>query len=63
METWNFIRYEDTPSFVELYNLEEDFNETNNLALDIAYADKVTYYSKKCDSIAEGLMSDRVRVD
>ena len=30
--TWKFIRYEDHPDFVELYNLKEDVNEVHNLA-------------------------------
>ena len=60
-ETHKFIRYEDSPSLFELYNLEEDVNETNNLALDKSYADKVAYYAAKCDSVVAGLMSDRVQ--
>lgn len=60
-ETWKFIRYEDNPSRVELYNLKEDRDETKNLALDQAYGEKLAYYAHKCDSIVEGLMSDRIQ--
>ena len=60
-DNYKFIRYEDTPSYVELYKLAEDWNETKNLALDEAYSDMVAYYAQKCDSVAESLMSDRVQ--
>lgn len=59
--TFKFIRYEDTPDFVELYNLKEDVNETKNLALDAAYSGMVDHYAHKCDSIAESLMADRIQ--
>jgi hypothetical protein len=45
---------------LELYNHKEDINEVQNLALDDRYADKIEYYSHKCDSIAEKLLSERV---
>jgi len=59
-DTFKFIRYEDTPDFVELYNLKEDVNETDNLALDPANKELVRAYSQRCDSIAAKLMSDRI---
>jgi arylsulfatase A-like enzyme len=58
-DTWKFIRYEDNPEFVELYNHKEDLNEVNNLALEENYAEKIDYYKHKCDSIAAKLMSER----
>ena len=60
-DTWKFIRYEDEPGLIELYNLKEDFNETNNLAYDKNYADKVEYYTHMCDSVSGRLMSERVQ--
>ena len=59
-DTWKFIHYKDHPNYVELYNHKEDINETHNLALDKAYADKLEYYKHKCDSIAEKLLEERV---
>lgn len=59
-DTWKFIRYENHPDFIELYNHKEDFYETKNLAYDSEYKDKVTHYENVCDSITGKLMSDRV---
>ncbi len=59
-ETWKFIRYEDHPEFVELYNLKEDPNEINNLAFDKKYRSKIEFYSHKCDSTASRLLAQRV---
>jgi arylsulfatase A-like enzyme len=59
--TWKYIRYEANPDFIELYNYKEDPNETENLAYDLTYADKVEHYSYICDSIVSKLMSDRVQ--
>jgi arylsulfatase A-like enzyme len=58
-DTWKFIRYEDHPEFVELYNHKEDLNEVNNLAMEEKYAEEIKYYKHKCDSIAAKLMSER----
>ena len=58
--TWKFIRYEDQPDLLELYNHREDFNEIHNLALQEEYAGMLEYYGKKCDSIAGRLLSERV---
>ena len=58
-DTWKFIRYDDHPEFIELYNHKEDINETKNLAYNSEYADMVEYYKYVCDSIASKLMSDR----
>ena len=59
-DTWKFIRYDDHPDFIELYNHKEDRNETINLAFDKDYAEMVAHYNYVCDSIAGELMSDRV---
>ena len=60
-ETYKFIRYDNKPNLIELYNFEEDKNETKNLALDKNYSDKVKYYRNKCDSAVAKLLSDRIR--
>jgi arylsulfatase A-like enzyme len=59
-DAYKFIRYDDHPDLIELYNHEEDFNEVNNLALDEKYAEKIEYYRVKCDSAVSRLLSDRV---
>lgn len=59
-QTYKFIRYEANPEFVELYNLKEDVNEVDNLALDLQNEDLLEYYAKKCDSVVENLMADRI---
>ncbi|MFB9054833.1 sulfatase [Formosa undariae] len=60
-DTYKFIRYEAAPEFIELYNLKEDFNEVNNLALDKKYSDLVDLYAKKCDSAVGKLMALRIK--
>ncbi len=59
-DTFKFIRYDEHPEFIELYNHKEDVNETNNLAYDSKYAEMVVHYKYVCDSIAGKLMADRV---
>ena len=59
-DTWKFIRYDDHPEFIELYNHREDFNETINLAYESDYAHLVKDFQYKCDSIASKLISERV---
>jgi len=59
-DTWKFIRYDDHPEFIELYNHKEDVNETKNLAYDNEYVDMVNHFNYVCDSIVSKLMSDRV---
>ncbi|WP_439481351.1 sulfatase family protein [Cyclobacterium plantarum] len=58
-DEFKFIRYDDS-DLIELYHHKTDFNEVNNLASDEKYADKVAYYSSKCDSIIHELMLQRV---
>jgi len=57
-EAFKFIRYDDS-DFIELYHHKTDFNEVNNLAVDVGYAAKVDYYSNKCDSIINELIQKR----
>lgn len=59
-DTWKFIRYEDHPDYMELYNFRKDPNETNNLAFNKKYETKIEFYRNKCDSIAARLLSQRV---
>ena len=59
-DTWKFIRYEDHPTYYELYNVKKDINETHNLAFDKKYKDRVGFYAQQCDSAAAKLMSQRV---
>lgn len=59
-DTWKFIRYDDHPDFIELYNHREDPMETKNLAYDENYADKVKDFEQACDSIASKLVSERI---
>jgi arylsulfatase A-like enzyme len=58
---WKYIRYEDMPDLIELYNFMEDLNESHNLAYDPEYSEKVDHYSHLCDSIISELLSARVR--
>ena len=60
-DTWKFIRYDDNPGFIELYNHKEDLNETRNLAYDSKYADIVNHFNYVCDSAIGKLMSDRIQ--
>ena len=59
-DTWKYIRYDRQPGLVELYNHREDPDETENLALQPEYADKIEYYQNLCDAIIEKLEADRV---
>ncbi|HEC44359.1 MAG TPA: sulfatase [Bacteroides sp.] len=59
-DTWKFIRYEDEPGLIELYNHREDPQETNNLALGGGYENMLKNYHHVCDSISERLMSERI---
>lgn len=59
-DAWKFIRYENFPDYVELYNFKKDPYEVKNLAYDKRYKERVTLYAKKCDSIAARLLAQRV---
>ncbi len=60
-DTWKFIRYDDHPEFFELYNHQEDFNETTNLAYDSEYAERVKYYQNMCDSLVAKFLNESVQ--
>ncbi len=60
-ENWKLIRYDEAPELLELYNYSKDVNEVKNLAYEPEFADKVKYYSNKCDSVAEELLSKRIK--
>jgi arylsulfatase A-like enzyme len=60
-DTWKFIRYDDHPDFVELYNHRDDPNETQNLAFDEEYLEMVAQFTYQCDSAASTFMADRVQ--
>lgn len=57
-DEFKFIRYDDS-DFIELYHHKSDFNEVNNLAYEVEYAEKVSHYSNKCDSIINVLIQQR----
>lgn len=59
-DTWKFIRYDDHPDFIELYNHKKDPYEMKNLATDSRYVDQIKKYRSSCDSIVGILMEDRV---
>ena len=60
-KTWKFIRYDDHPDFIELYNHQEDPNETENLAFDEKYSAIVAHFRFQCDSTVNTLMADRIQ--
>lgn len=57
--TYKFIRYDDHPDYIELYNHREDPNETRNLAFDEEYALMIKHYDNICDSIVDDLIANR----
>lgn len=57
-DEFKFIRYDES-DLVELYHHKSDVNEVNNLAYDESYAEKVAYFSSKCDSIIHELVQQR----
>lgn len=59
-DTWKFIRYQDHPEYIELYNFRKDPNELKNLASDKKYKAKVEFYANKCDSMVAKLLAQRV---
>lgn len=54
-ENWKYIRYQQHPEFIELYNLKKDPHEKINLADLAEYSDLIKGYSLKCDSIIRTL--------
>ena len=59
--TWKFIRYDDHPDFIELYNNQVDPNETVNLAFEEKYSSMVTHFISQCDSAVNTFMADRIQ--
>lgn len=59
--TWKFIRYDDHPNYIELYNHKDDPNETVNLAFDEKYYKMVRHYESLCDSAVNIFMADRIQ--
>ncbi|MBN1388903.1 MAG: sulfatase [Bacteroidales bacterium] len=59
-DTFKFIRYEDKPDLIELYNHLDDPNESRNLAYDDKYSEKVEYYRHLCDTIVDELIAARI---
>jgi len=59
-DNWKFIRYDDHPDYIELYNHREDPNEIINLAYDAEYAPLVSHYKSLCDSAVNILLADQI---
>lgn len=59
--SYKFIRYDDHPDHIELYNHQEDPNETQNLAFDEEYALMVRHYHTVCDSVVNDLTANRIQ--
>ncbi len=50
-ERWKYIRYPDTvPVYEQLFDLNNDSLERNNLVADARYAERLTELRKKCDA-------------
>jgi len=58
-DAYKFIRYDDS-DLIELYHYKTDKQEVHNLAKDAQYEDKIAYYSQKCDSLIQELLSQRI---
>jgi arylsulfatase A-like enzyme len=52
-EQWKYIRYPQHPEFEELYNLQNDPVEKNNLVFDKRYSEIRGKLSKNCDQIIQ----------
>ncbi|MUH36456.1 DUF4976 domain-containing protein [Zobellia amurskyensis] len=55
---WKYFRYVNDQSFEELYNLEDDPKEINNLAKDSKYAEKLAAFRNKTNSLILELSDD-----
>jgi arylsulfatase A-like enzyme len=55
---WKYFRYVNDQSINELYNLEEDPMEINNLANDPSYASKVKHFDSTLDAMAVNLSNN-----
>ena len=54
-DRWKFIRYKDKVDLIELYDLKNDPEETNNLAEKSQYSGKIEKFSNVCDEMIESL--------
>jgi arylsulfatase A-like enzyme len=52
-EQWKYIRYPQHPEFEELYDLQNDSIEKNNLVFDKRYSDIRVKLSKTCDQLIQ----------
>ena len=50
-DKWKYIRYPQHPDFMELYDLQSDPIERNNLALDNRYSEILTNLGRLCDRL------------
>jgi hypothetical protein len=55
---WKYFRYINDQSITELYNLEEDPMEINNLANDSAYASKAKQFDRALDAMTANLANN-----
>jgi len=55
-EKWKYFRYIDHPEYEELYDLENDPMEINNLISDENYSDEVQLYREKCNDYIKKLI-------
>ncbi len=61
-ETWKFIRYDAHPEFQELYDLNKDHLETQNLATDSTYRQLIGQFNQICDSTITELLAARQKI-
>ncbi|CAM4221956.1 sulfatase-like hydrolase/transferase [Zobellia nedashkovskayae] len=57
-KNWKYFRYINNQSFEELYNLEDDPKEINNLAKDSKYAEKLSAFRNKTNDLILELSDD-----
>ncbi|MBT2161256.1 sulfatase-like hydrolase/transferase [Zobellia barbeyronii] len=57
-KNWKYFRYVNDQSFEELYNLEDDPKEINNLAKDSKYAEKLAAFRNKTNDLILELSDD-----
>lgn len=63
-EKWAYIQYnEDASAGIELYNMEQDAEQHNNLANDADYAEVVTYFKKKLGEKLKGIRTNDLNIE